>query len=326
MSRFADFIIDNQWVTSQRGKKNPVDPYRPYAFFVEKELRGPGLLEEVSTILLTNNECPFRCLMCDLWKNTTDSPVPIGAIPEQIKFALSSLPPTKHLKLYNSGSFFDTRAIPEDDYRKIASLVENFTSVTIESHPFFLGENTLHFLDLIKPALQVAIGLETIHPDVLPRLNKNMDLTEFRNSVTFLATHEITTRAFILLRPPFLTESEGILWAKKSIDYAFSVGVDTCILIPVRSGNGALEVLSGEKYFEEPNIKSLEKVIEYGIRLEAGLVFADLWDIDRFSSCDKCLDMRKNRLARMNLYQTIYPQINCSCQNRISSENEIIPD
>jgi len=326
MNRFADFAIDNQWVTSRRGKKNPVDPYRPYGFFVEKEYRGPGLIEDVSTILLTNNECPFRCLMCDLWKNTTDKPVPQGAIPEQIEFALSKLPAAKHLKLYNSGSFFDKKAIPEDDYREIASLIEDFDTVTVESHPFFIGENTLQFQELIKPALQVAIGLETIHPDILPGLNKNMDLADFDHSVTYLASHGITTRAFILLRPPFLSETEGIDWAKKSIDYAFSVGVATCILIPVRSGNGALDVLKGENYFNEPDIKSLERVIEYGIRLEAGPVFADLWDIARFSSCDKCLKMRKKRLAQMNLHQKIYPQITCSCLDEISSENEILPN
>ncbi len=321
MSRSVDYPIDNQWVFSHRRKKNPVDPYRPYAWFVEKEYRKPGLIEDVSTILLTNNECPFRCLMCDLWKNTTDKPVPHGAIPEQIKFALSSLPPSRHLKLYNSGSFFDNKAIPVDDYREIASLIEDFDTVTVESHPFFLGEKTLQFQELIKPALQVAIGLETIHPDILPGLNKNMDLADFEHSVTYLASHGITSRAFILLRPPFLSEPEGILWAKKSIDYAFSVGVATCIVIPVRSGNGALDVLKGEKYFEEPDIKSLERVIEYGIKQKAGPVFADLWDIDNFSSCGICLEMRKKRLSQMNLHQKTYPPITCSCRDDQSGKS-----
>ena len=315
MSKSFDFKIDNQWVTSHREEKNPLDPYKPYAWFVEKEYRGSGLLEDVSTILLTNNECPFCCLMCDLWKNTTDKPVPPGAIPEQIKFALSRIAPTKHLKLYNSGSFFDNKAIPEDDYRKIASLIEDFDTVTVESHPFFIGKNTLQFQELIKPALQVAIGLETIHPVILSGLNKKMDLADFEHSVTYLASHGITSRAFILLRPPFLSETEGIDWAKKSIDYAFKVGVAICTVIPVRSGNGALDVLKGEKYFEEPDIKSLERVIEYGIKLEAGPVFADLWDIDNFSSCGICLEMRKKRLFQMNLHQKTYPPIFCSCQD-----------
>jgi len=313
MNKFPDLRIDNQWITSNRGKKNPVDPFRPYAYFVEKEYTGPGLIEDVSTILLTNNECPFRCLMCDLWKNTTVKPVPPGAIPEQISFALSCLPPAKHLKLYNSGSFFDNRAIPGNDYQKIASLIENFASVTVESHPAFINKNSLLFRDLIKPALKVAIGLETIHPDILPRLNKKMDLADFEHAISYLTSHGITTRAFILLRPPFLSEPEGILWAKRSVDYAFRVGVATCIIIPVRSGNGALDALTAGNHFAQPDIQSLESVLEYGIGLEAGPVFADLWDIDRFSSCDKCLELRKERLIRMNLEQRYHPAVECSC-------------
>ena len=313
MSKFPDFNVDNQWITSRRGKKNPVDPFKPNNYFIEKERTVSGIVEDVSTILLTNSECPFRCLMCDLWKNTTDEPLPEGAIPDQIEYALSQLPVTKHLKLYNSGSFFDTRAIIKNDYKKIASLVKNFETVIVESHPAFINKNTLLFRDLIKPKLQVAIGMETVHPEVLQKLNKKMNLADFDRSVRFLSSNRILSRAFILLRPPFLSESEGVFWAKKSIHYAFGTGVTSCTVIPVRSGNGALDALAANNYFEQPDIRSLEEVIEYGIELNEGLVFSDLWDIDRFSSCNKCLERRKERLLKMNLNQVIYPGINCSC-------------
>jgi len=313
MNKFPDLRIDNQWITSPRGNKNEVDPIRPYHYFVEQEFLKPGAIDDVSTILLTNSECPFSCLMCDLWKNTTNKPVEGGAIPAQINYALSRLPQTKHLKLYNCGSFFDPGAIPVDDYSAIARLVDHFETVIVESHPVFIGENSLLFSDLLKPALQVAIGLETVHPEILPRLNKHMNLTDFEHAVSFLASHGMASRAFILLRPPLLSETEGVYWAKKSLDFAFTAGVASCSVIPVRSGNGALDVLEEGNYFSQPDIRSLEHVLEYGIGLKSGSVFADLWDIDRFSSCDRCLESRKERLLKMNLNQRIYPQINCSC-------------
>lgn len=313
MNSYPDVRIDNQWVASHREGKNPVDPFRPYGYFVEREYAGPGSTHDFSTILLTNQECPFRCLMCDLWKNTTDEPVPPGAIPEQIRFALSRLPRTRHLKLYNSGSFFDHRAIPVGDYAAIAGLVNQYETVTVESHPHFIGNDTLLLRDLLKPALQVAIGLETVHPEILPRLNKKMTLVDFEQAVRFLASHDIAVRAFILLRPPFLSESEGVYWARKSIDFAFRTGVSTCIVIPVRSGNGALDVLAEQHFFSQPSIRSLERVIEHGIGLKMGPVFADLWDIERFSSCDRCLEMRKERLMRMNLEQRYHPPVECCC-------------
>ena len=43
---------------------------RPYAFFVEEERSASGEVVPVATVFLTNRECPWRCLMCDLWKNT----------------------------------------------------------------------------------------------------------------------------------------------------------------------------------------------------------------------------------------------------------------
>ena len=311
MSRFPDFRIDNRWIASHRGKKNPVDPCRPYQYFNEEERVSGGTVAQVSTILLTNSECPFRCLMCDLWRNTTDEPLPEGAIPAQIAHALSRLPRAGHLKLYNCGSFFDTRAIPPGDYPAIARLVDRFTSVMVESHPAFVGEHTLHFRDVIRPELKVAIGLETVHPDVLPRLNKNMEPEDFNRAVSFLAAERIATRAFILLRPPFLSETEGGYWAKRSVDHAFRAGVESCSVIPVRSGNGALDALGNLGYFSQPDIKTLEQVIEYGIGLGQGPVLADLWDIERFSTCDRCLEPRKERLLRMNLDQQIYPPVNC---------------
>ena len=140
-----------------------------------------------------------------------------------------------------------------------------------------------------------------------------MKLTDFEDAVSFLTSHGVATRAFILLRPPFLSEKEGVYWAKKSIDFAFRAGAASCCVIPVRSGNGALDALAERSYFSQPGIKSLERVIEYGITLKAGPVFADLWDINRFSSCDKCLEMRKKRLRNMNLNQRIYPRVDCSC-------------
>ena len=310
---FPEFKIDDQWILSKRGKKNPVDPVKPYDYFVEKERTVSGTIEDVATILLTNSECPFRCLMCDLWKNTTDKSVPEGAIPKQIKYALSKLPKTKHLKLYNSGSFFDTRAILESDYKNIAGLIDNFETIIVESHPSFINERALHFRDLIKPKLQIALGLETVHSEILSLLNKKMTLAGFEKSVRFLTSNKIETRAFILLRPPFFSEKEGVIWAKKSIDFAFDIGINTCTIIPVREGNGAMDFFTETGQFVQPNIKSLEKVLEYGIRLDAGSVFADLWDIDIFSSCDKCLDNRKERLLKMNLYQKVYPPVNCSC-------------
>jgi uncharacterized Fe-S cluster-containing MiaB family protein len=140
-----------------------------------------------------------------------------------------------------------------------------------------------------------------------------MELEDFEKSVRYLSDHGINVRAFILLRPPFLSEEEGISWAKKSIEYAFDCGVECCVVIPTRSGNGSMDYLEDLRYFSPPDIKSLEEVLDFGIGLKKGRVFADLWDIEQFSSCGTCLNERKERLQACNFNQFSLPQVPCTC-------------
>lgn len=329
MSKMYDITEDDKWIISNRGLKNPVDPFKPYGWLVEKERTSSGNIEDTAIIFLTNRECTFHCLMCDLWKNTTDYSVPEGAIPAQIEWALERMPASKHLKLYNSGSFFDTRAIPAEDYKKIASLVNGFETVIVESHPKLINEKCLRFRDLLKPDLHIALGLETVNPDILLRLNKQMTTGDFSHSVSFLSKNGIKSRAFILLRTPYTSEAEGIYWAERSIDFALSSGVECCTVIPVRGGNGAMEILKEKGHFSPPGINSLEEVLEYGIGLNKGRVFADTWDLGLFSKCSICSDQRTGRLIEMNLTQKVIERIKCTCDNQIdrfqtfSPENDI---
>ena len=302
----------DQWVLQQRGPKNTLDPWKPYAFLVEPERSETGEIVDVATLFLTNRECPYRCLMCDLWKNTLDERVPAGAIPAQIQYALERLPPARHLKLYNSGSFFDPAAIPPGDDEAIAALVAPFERVIVECHPAVLGARCLRFQERIAGDLEVAMGLETAHPAVLERLNKRMTLGSFARGAAFLAEHGIALRVFILLRPPLMSEAEGLEWALPLARFAFDHGASVCSLIPTRGGNGALEALTAAGQFAPPSLASMEAALEYGVRLGRGRVFMDLWDAERFSPARRCAAQRLARLAEMNRTQVAGPRVACS--------------
>ena len=313
MSNKKERLLNSNWIVSSRPDRNKIDPFKPYDWLVEKERNASGEIVDTGIIFLSNKECSFRCLMCDLWKNTTEESVPIGAIPEQIRWALEKMPETTEIKLYNSGSFFDQKSIPLQDYKDIASLVSGFETVIVEAHPKLIGQSCIDFRDMLEPQLEVAIGLETAHPEVLRKLNKQMTVDDFVNSVKFLDRHQIKTRAFILLRPPFMNEEEGIYWAKRSMSLAFDAGVDCCTIIPVRPGNGAMDLLMKSGEFEKPELCSLEEVLEYGISLGAGRVFADTWDLKIFSNCPKCYQERLVRITKMNESQSLMPKVTCSC-------------
>ena len=305
------YQLSDREILSARGPKMPVDPHQPYAFFVEPECTSSGVVEDVATIFLTNRECPFRCLMCDLWKHTTDERVPLGAIPQQIDYALAKLPAAQHIKLYNSGNFFDRQAIPAEDYPDIAARLQTFQTVIVENHPRLCGDGCLHFRELIPGELEVAIGLETIHPQVLARLNKQMTLDDFERATNFLRDHGIHIRAFVLLRPPFLSESEGLEWACRSIEHAFQIGVECCTVIPTRAGNGIMEQLQTAGQFAPPRLESLESVLAAGLAMQRGRVFVDLWDVEKLFHCPHCGPARRERLRAMNLSQKELPEVTC---------------
>jgi uncharacterized Fe-S cluster-containing MiaB family protein len=337
MSDIPNF--SDQSILTVRGPKNRVDPAVPYAWLVEPETTAGGLVEDVATIFLTNRECPFRCLFCDLWKNTVDESVPPGAIPAQIDYALARLPPAQHIKLYNSGNFFDRQAIPADDYTEIARRVSGFRTVIVENHPRLCGAGCVAFRDLLieaahtripdgtahamacsenrqeetVPQLEIAMGLETVHPDVLPRMNKQMTLDDFRRACAFLARSEIALRAFILLKPPFVGDDDCVEWALRSIEFAFDCGVRVCTVIPTRSGNGVMQQLERDRLFAPPRLAALETVLDQGLAMSRGRVFVDLWDIERLIECPQCGPQRTERLRQMNLSQQVLPAITCSC-------------
>lgn len=300
-------------IVSARPAKNAVDPRRPYAFFVEPEATASGTVEDVATIFLTNRECPYRCLMCDLWKNTLDDVVPPGAIPEQIDYALGRLPSAQHIKLYNSGNFFDAKAIPPGDHAAIAQRVRGFSTVIVENHPNLCTDACARFRDSLGTSLEVALGLETVHPRVLPALNKQMTLADFDRAVELLLRDDITVRAFILLRPPTLDEEEGVEWALRSIEHCFALGVGCCAVIPTRAGNGIMEQLRRDGLFAPPRVESLERVLEAGLRMNGGRVFVDLWDVEKLANCPRCGRERIERLRQMNLVQRAAPSIACNC-------------
>ena len=318
LPRFSD-----QEIVAARSAKNPVDPRRPYAYLLERERTADGRVVPTATIFLSNRECPFRCLMCDLWKNTTNDVVPLGAIPEQIDFALARLDDARWIKLYNSGNFFDPRAIARDDYRSIAQRVRDFEGVIVENHPKLCTQHCVRFRDMLQPRLEVALGLETIHPRVLPTLNKQMTLDDFARAVEFLLQNEISVRTFILLKPPFLTESEGVRWAVRSLRFAFSLGVSCCCVIATRANNGIMETLQDQGRFVPPALASLEKVAERGIRLSQrqfagrGRVFVDLWEVERLFPCPRCGPSRRDRLHQMNLSQQVLPRVACDCERSL---------
>ena len=318
LSSYPESAADrDRWILARRPQRAVLDAHEPYLYFVEEECSASGELVPVATIFLTNRECPFRCVMCDLWRNTLSKSVPRGAIPEQIDLALRALPAARMVKLYNSGSFFDPRAIPAEDYEAIVMRMQSFERVVVECHPALVGERCIQFRELVGGRLEVAMGLETAHPEVLEKLNKRMTLEQFGAAADYLRSNDIDLRVFILVQPPFMKLQETVYWAERSLDFAFDCGATAATLIPTRGGNGAMEALAADGDFVPPSLKVVEATASYGVGLRRVRVFVDLWDVKRNSECAFCFDERVARLRNMNWRQKVADAVICEhCEGR----------
>jgi hypothetical protein len=309
----------DRFVLERRPLRPQLDPWRHQGVLIEEERAADGRIVDVATIFLTGRECPWRCVMCDLWQHTIPADTPHGALVRQLDDALEALtargtfPP--HVKLYNAGNFFDPRAVPESDYDAMAQRLVSFRHVIVESHPVLVGERLARFKTALTraargadaPTLEVAMGLETSHPDALDRLNKGFTPEQFARAADRLHLHGAALRVFLLVGVPFIVPPEQQEWIARSVTFAFDCGASAVSLIPTRAGNGALEALGAPS----PTLDDLEMALERALRAGRGRVFADLWDLQRFADCLSCFRERHDRLRLMNLDQHPRPPVAC---------------
>ena len=301
-------------IRSLRPPKPFVDPYVAHGTATDDERRPNGKVERALTIFLAGSECPFTCSFCDLWKWTTNEPTPVGALPAQIDKVLTSLatPFPQRIKLYNASNFFDRRAVPTEDLPAIASLVAPFAGVTVESHVNTIGPGMLGFARQLAGRLEVAVGLETVHPQASAQLNKRLDLSRFDRAAHLLRAHDVDLRVFVLLGAPHIPAAESVAWTTRSVRYAVERGAAAVSIIPVRGGNGEIERLQSLGAFAPPTLAQLEDCLDECLELTSAVVTVDLWDIERLAHCPACREARIARLGRINLTGRAEARIACA--------------
>ena len=309
------------------------DPWRPHGTAVDEEPDAARRPVDAVTIFLTGRECPWRCVMCDLWRYTVPHDTPRGAIPAQLDRALADLPAAtpgkaRILKLYNAGSFFDPRAVPDADYPAIVDRLDGFARLVVESHPALIGRRLDRLLELLdaraasgapRVDLEVAMGLETTHAAALEQLNKRMTVRQYVDAAARLAARGAGLRAFVLIAPPFVPVAERMFWLAHAVDTAFDAGASIVSLIPVHAGNGAMDQLARQGAWRPPDLEEVEDAFDAIVARGRGRVLLDPWDLDRLLPCAVCAPARRQRVAAMNLGGQVLERVRCdACARRAS--------
>jgi radical SAM enzyme (TIGR01210 family) len=278
----------DRFVIDLRGPRPAHDPWRYQNILVEDEPTERGDVARVGTVFLTGRECPWRCAMCDLWRGTIRTDTPDGAIPAQIRAARQQWHDggevISRLKLYNASNFFDPRAVPPGDYGDIAEAADDVEQVIVESHPSLISDRVERFLDALNGRrLEVAMGLETVHPPALDALNKRMTTDDFASAAGTLRRLGVSLRVFVLIGPPFVPGDEQDHWLLATVAFAEQCGASVISLIPTRGGNGTMEALTAQKHFLEPTAAEVKRSWELilnrapGPESRGSRIFLDPW-------------------------------------------------
>ncbi len=312
-------------IESVRPAKNRPSPWSIPKVLHSLEPDGKGGDVETTTVFLTGAECPFRCTMCDLWAYTSSERTPVGAIPFQLSQVLSVGDSDKRrwLKLYNASNFFEPRSIPQEDLAKIAGYCSKFERVIVENHPRFCDDRMQSFAQTIRGQLEVAMGLETIHPVALADMNKGMTLDDFDRAVETCHKLAIDVRAFVLLHPPGIPMPESMEWTWKTVAYALERQVRHVSIIPTRAGNGWIDALVEQTQYQLPTVELVRALYvtryEHDIQIPySSVVEFDLWDWDNLKGgCAYCRPILKELISKCNRTQNLIPmneiKIDCEC-------------
>lgn len=299
--------IDSRMVLAARGLKNPVVPQPTPLVITESEPDADWQLRSATTVFLLGKECPFRCLMCDLWRHTTDQRTEPGSLVRQLAAVLPSITHRDTIKLYNASNFFDPPAVPTTDLAALADLVRDFKCVVVENHPKLIGPSVQAFADQINGQLQVAMGLETSDPQRLRWLNKQMTVADYDRACETLRGWGLSIRTFLLLPAPGVPPAEMVDHTLASVRHALVMGSEVTSLIPLRGGNGILDQLIAAGKVVLADGAQLLQTFEQAIALPRGKhqrVLLDLWDAAIHFQAMADVDIVIKRLEQWNLNQT----------------------
>lgn len=301
----------------------PIKRDKPVAVWGEKE-RLDGKIVNCLTIILRTTGCYWAkkegCRMCGYIQDT-DPGVTQKDLLEQFHSALAGKGIPDVVKIFTSGSFFDSNEVSKDTREKISNELEELgvKKLIVESRPEFVTHEVLDEFESRNFQLEVGIGLESASDfvrDVL--VNKGFGFQEFEKAAKLLRRRGFRVKAYLLLKPPFLTEGEAIADVVHSAIRIREL-VDVVSINPTNVQRGTLvEKLWERKLYRPPwlwsAVEAVRQISDEGIE-----VICHPAGRGRRSShnCGKCNDEVSRALREFSLHQdTGILDLACSCKEK----------
>ncbi|MCK5216923.1 MAG: archaeosine biosynthesis radical SAM protein RaSEA [Methanosarcinales archaeon] len=194
------------------------------------------------TIIFRTIGCYWTgCTMCGFYNESAITPPTQDDLLSQLEYAIGRMGDQTNLfKIFTSGSFFDNREISLSTrnliFERIAS-TGTIKKIVAETRPEFINKDTLSsalgILEKYNVKLEIAMGLETSN-DVIRNecINKGFIFTDFIKASGIASEIGVSTKAYLLLKPPLLSEKTAINDMMASIidttPYSSTISLNLC--------------------------------------------------------------------------------------------------
>ncbi len=306
------------------------DPREPTRVWLDEDNTPDGVYDSL-TIILNTGGCRWAraggCTMCGYVAESVEGgTVPHEDLMEQVQRCLDherehADEPAGQIKIYTSGSFLDEREVPAETRAAIAETFADRDRMVVESLPDFVDREKLAEFTDRGVETDVAVGLETATDRIRHDcVNKYFEFSEFEAAAAEARRADAGVKAYLLMKPPFLSEQAAIADMKESVRRCGAVdGVHTVSMNPTNVQQYTMvEDLYHAGGYRPPWLWSVAEVLE-STADEDVIVVSDPvgHGSDRGPhNCGECDDRVQRGIKDFDLRQdpAVFEQVSCDCE------------
>jgi len=181
----------------------------------------------MAVLILNSGRCSHgRCFFCGYGRIRGEEPE-TGKVKACFDRFFSSLSDYE-AKVYGSGSFLDEQQVPAEARRHFIDecVRRKVRKLTVESRPEYVTAEVMR--EFAGLDVTVAIGLESADEELLKRLNKGYDRSDYEAAAKTIRDCGYNVRTYLLVNPPFVKDVKKSL--DDSVEYALQYS-DSVVLI-----------------------------------------------------------------------------------------------
>ncbi len=312
------------------------DPREPTRVWLDEDNTPDGVYQSL-TIILNTGGCRWAraggCTMCGYVAESVEGgSVAHEDLMAQIDHCLEHEEENAEeksglIKIYTSGSFLDEREVGAETREAIAETFADRDRIVVESLPDFVDREKVRDFTERSIATDVAVGLETATDRVRHDcVNKYFDFADFEDACEEAlaagaeSDAEAGVKAYLLMKPPFLSESEAVADMKRSVRKCAAVeGCHTVSMNPTNVQNYTMveELYHGGGY-RPPWLWSVCEVLEDTAEADVIVVSDPVGHgSDRGPhNCGDCDDRAQRAIKDFDLRQdpSVFEQVSCECE------------